>query len=62
MMKMRLVSFGEIDIDGQRYTHDVVVAKGQVRKRKKKLSKAYRSRFHTVRPRKESVQANGECS
>ena len=56
MMKMRLVSFGEIDIDGQRYTQDVVVAKGQVRKRKKKLSKAYRSRFgHTPLSAEENI-------
>jgi hypothetical protein len=43
-----LVTFGEIEIDGRRYTHDVVVEGGQVRKRRKRPSKAYRHRFgHT---------------
>ena len=34
-MKIRLVAFGEIDIEGQHYDYDVVVEKGQVRKRRK---------------------------
>jgi len=60
-MKMRLVSFGEIDIDGQHYDHDVVVEKGQVQKRKKKLSKAYRSRFgHTPLSIEEHIPWHGK--
>jgi hypothetical protein len=34
-MKARLVKFGEIEVEGKRYTHDVVIDGGKVRKRKK---------------------------
>jgi hypothetical protein len=41
-------SFGSICIDGVTYEHDVVIDRGKVRKRKKKLSKKYRNQFgHT---------------
>jgi hypothetical protein len=41
-------SFGSICIDGVTYEHDVVIDRGEVRKRKKKLSKKYRNQFgHT---------------
>jgi hypothetical protein len=44
----RLVAFGTIEIGGHRYDHDVVIEHGQVRKRKKRPSKAYREVFgHT---------------
>ena len=47
-MKMRLVTFGKIDIEGQHYDYDVVIERGKVRKRKKRLSKVYRTQFgHT---------------
>ena len=47
-MDARLVSFGEVEIDGQRFTHDVVVEDGQVRKRRKGPSKAYKGQYgHT---------------
>jgi hypothetical protein len=47
-VNVRLVSFGEIEIDGRRLQHDVVIEDGRVRKRKKGPSKAYRDRFgHT---------------
>ena len=60
-MKMRLVSFGEIDIGGTRYDHDVVIEEGEVRKRKKKPSKAYRSEFgHTPLSVEESIPWHGE--
>jgi hypothetical protein len=36
----RLVGFGEIDIDGRRIAHDVVVDRGTVRRRKKGPSKS----------------------
>jgi len=40
--------FGSIRIDGVTYEHDVVIDRGQVRKRKKKPSKKFRSEFgHT---------------
>ncbi|QCP49358.1 hypothetical protein FAZ95_09330 [Trinickia violacea] len=41
-------SFGYVRIDGVTYRHDVVIDGGQVRKRKKKPSKAFRETFgHT---------------
>jgi hypothetical protein len=44
----RLVSFGLIEIDGQRFDHDVVIDGAVVRKRKKRPSKPYRDRYgHT---------------
>jgi hypothetical protein len=35
-MKARLIKFGEIEVEGKRYTHDVVIESGKVRKRKKR--------------------------
>ena len=47
-MDAKLVSFGEIEIDGRRFSHDVVVEGEQVRKRRKGPSKVYRERYgHT---------------
>jgi hypothetical protein len=44
----RLVGFGLIEIDGRRFDRDVVLDAGEVRRRKKKPSKAYRDRYgHT---------------
>jgi hypothetical protein len=41
-------TFGSIRIDGVTYEHDVVIARGRVRKRKKKPSKPFRGAFgHT---------------
>ena len=41
-MKAQFIAFGEIEIDGQRFAHDVVIDGGKIRKRSKKASKAYR--------------------
>ena len=47
-MDARLISFGSIEVDGERYDHDVVVEEGVVRKRKKGPSKRYRDEYgHT---------------
>jgi len=41
-------SFGSVQIDGTRCEHDVVIDRGEVRKRKKKPSKQFREQFgHT---------------
>ena len=46
--RARLVSFGLIEIDGQKFDHDVVIAGGTIRKRKKGPSKPYRDTYgHT---------------
>jgi hypothetical protein len=39
---LELVDFGVIEIEGQRYEHDVVIEAGVVRKRRKGPSKAFR--------------------
>ena len=47
-MRFEDFSFGSIRIDGVTYNHDVVIDRGRVRKRKKKLSKQFRDAFgHT---------------
>jgi hypothetical protein len=47
-MRFPKFSFGSIQIDGTTYEHDVVIDRGDVRKRKKKPSKKFRDEFgHT---------------
>lgn len=47
-MRIDQFIFGSIRIDGVIYEHDVVIARGRVRKRKKKSSKPFRDAFgHT---------------
>jgi len=47
-MRFEQFSFGSIRIDGVTYEHDVVIDRGEVRKRKKKPSKKFRDAFgHT---------------
>ncbi len=59
-MKARLLGFGEIRIEGTRYDADVVIDRGQVRRRSKKPSKPYRDRFgHTPLSAEESIPWGG---
>ena len=47
-MRFESFSFGSIRIDGTTYDHDVVIDRGEVRKREKKPSKRFRDSFgHT---------------
>ena len=47
-MKVKELSFGTINIDGEDYFKDIVIIKGKIEKRKKKESKKFRSQFgHT---------------
>src|ERR1044072_8077713 len=60
-MKVRLVKFGEIEVEGQRYTHDVVIDGGKVRKRKKGPSKQFREEFgHTPLSAGEEIPWGGK--
>jgi hypothetical protein len=60
-MKVRLVKFGEIEVEGKRYTHDVVIDGGKVRKRKKRPSKQFREKFgHTPLSAEEKIPWGGE--
>ena len=55
-MRFEKFSFGSIRIDGTTYEHDVVIDRGQVRKRKKKPSKQFRDTFgHTPISPKEAL-------
>ena len=47
-MHVEKFSFGSIRIDGITYEHDVLIDRGEIRKRKKKPSKRFRDAFgHT---------------
>jgi hypothetical protein len=47
-MQAKFIEFGLIEIDGVRYDYDVVVDRGQVKKREKEASKVHRGRYgHT---------------
>jgi hypothetical protein len=47
-MKFQQFSFGQIRIDGTEYGYDVVIDRGEIRKRKKEPSKKFRETFgHT---------------
>jgi hypothetical protein len=55
-MKFQDFRFGEITIDGRRYDHDVIIDRGEVRKRRKKPSKPYREEFgHTPLSTEEEI-------
>jgi hypothetical protein len=60
-MKARLVKFGEIEVEGERYTYDVVIDGGKVRKRKKGPSKQFREKFgHTPLSAGEEIPWGGK--
>jgi hypothetical protein len=55
-MRFGNFSFGSIRIDGITYEHDVMIDRGQIRKRKKKLSKRFREEFgHTPLSAEEEI-------
>lgn len=59
-MQAKLVAFGEIQIEGHRYAHDVVIEKGEIRRRHKKPSKAYSAQFgHTPLSDRETIPWHG---
>jgi hypothetical protein len=44
-MRFANFSFGSLEIDGSTYNHDVVIDRGEIRKRKKTPSKKFRDDF-----------------
>jgi hypothetical protein len=59
-MQARLIAFGEIEVEKQRYDHDVVIEAGRVKKRKKGPSKQYRAQSgHTPLSIKEHIPWGG---
>ena len=60
-MKIHLVSFGQLDVEGERYDYDVVIEQGRVRKRNKKASKAHRDEYgHTPLSAAEDIPWHGK--
>jgi hypothetical protein len=60
-MEAKLIAFGEIEIDGERYDHDVVIEAGNVSKRAKKASKPFRGEYgHTPLSVEEHVPWGGK--
>src|SRR5206468_8100259 len=60
-MKARLIKFGEIEVEGKRHTHDVVIDGGKVRKRKKGPSKQFGEKFgHTPLSTEEEIPWGGK--
>jgi hypothetical protein len=52
-------SFGGIEIDGNTYEQDVVIDRGEIRKRKKAPSKRFRDEFgHTLCRSKKRYRGN----
>jgi hypothetical protein len=55
-MKWGKCDFGRIKIDGEKFSKDVVLDRGKIRKRKKKPSREYREQFgHTPLSVKEEI-------
>jgi hypothetical protein len=55
-MRIEAFSFGSIRIDGVTYLHDVVIDRGEVRKRKKKPSQKFRDAYgHTPLSAEEDI-------
>ena len=55
-MRFEEFSFGSIRIDGVSYENDIVIDRGEVRKRKKKASKKFREAFgHTPLSLEEAI-------
>src|SRR5271166_1688567 len=61
-MRFEEFSFGSIRIDGVSYGHDVVIDRGEIRKRKKKASKKFREAFgHTPLSLEEGIPWRCHC-
>ena len=59
-MQAKLVEFGEIEVEKERYEHDIVIEAGKVSKRKKGPSKQYRGQAgHTPLSIEEKIPWGG---
>ena len=59
-MEARLICFGEVELDGRRYEHDVVIAGGVVHRRRKGPSKSLRGQYgHTPLSVREAIPWGG---
>ncbi|HIH78197.1 MAG TPA: hypothetical protein HA341_04665 [Halobacteria archaeon] len=59
-MEIKAINFGSIIIDGIEYKKDIVLEKGKIFKRDKKISKKYKDEFdgHTPLTREEDIPWN----
>jgi len=54
-------TFGEVEVEGERYDYDLVIERGRVRKRSKKPSKAYSVHYgHTPVSAEEAIPWHGK--
>ena len=60
MTRAKMIGFGEIEVEGKRYDYDLVIDAGEISKRKKKGSKAFRADFgHTPLSLQERIPWGG---
>jgi hypothetical protein len=60
-MNARVLGFGEIEVDGEPYDHDIVIDGGEVKKRKKGASKQFRDEYgHTPLSAEENIPWGGK--
>jgi hypothetical protein len=60
-MKARLVAFGQVEVEGERYDRDLVIEGGRIGKRHKGPSKPLRGRFgHTPLTAAEEIPWGGK--
>ena len=60
-MKVRMQTFGEIEVEGKRYDCDLIIEKGRISKRQKKPSKVHRERYgHTPLSVEETIPWHGK--
>ena len=60
-MQARWIAFGEIEVEGRRYDHDIVIDGGAVTRRAKKGSKVYREHYgHTPLSAREAIPWGGD--
>lgn len=60
-MKARVLGFGEIEVDGEHYSHDIVIDAGKVRRRKKGASRRFHDEYgHTPLSAGEDIPWGGK--
>jgi hypothetical protein len=60
-MKVDMLSFGEIEVEGARYDYDLIIEQGRIRKRAKGPSKTYRAAHgHTPLSADEAIPWHGK--
>src|ERR1035437_5305520 len=60
-MQAEVLGLGEIELDGERYDHDIVIEAAVVKKRKKSVSKRFRDEYgHTPLSAEQDVPSAGQ--